>query len=304
MIDPKLLLIFAKVVECGGITAAARVLGLPKATVSRAIVKTESSFSSRLLERSSRRFRVTEAGAILFEHCQRIAGEIETAEAAVATLQGVERGRLKVATPFTFGHFILSPILGEFLAAHPDIQIDLELTNRRVDPVEEAFDFVVRVGVLEETSMIAKSLGDVAYGLFASASYLKSAAVLKHPNDLVHHSLLGSFAGAERNTWIFSEDAKGEGKKRVRVDVGRTRLDVNDPFVRLDAAIAGLGIALLPVWLVKTRQADASVRRLLPSWKPIVSAPVSVLYPNRRSVTPRSRAFLSFLEKRVVPMLA
>lgn len=150
MLDPKHLLIFAKVVECGGITSAARILGMPKATVSRAVAKIERNSASRLLERSSRKIRLTESGIVLFEHCRRIAEEIGHAEAAVGNLEGVVRGKLRIAAPFTFGHFLLSPILPDFLIEYPEVQTELELTNRRVDPIEEAFDFVVRVGMVED----------------------------------------------------------------------------------------------------------------------------------------------------------
>ena len=150
MLDPKHLLIFAKVVECGGITSAARILGMPKATVSRAVAKIEKNLASRLLERSSRKIRLTESGIVLFEHCRRIAEEIGHAEAAVGNLEGVVRGKLRIAAPFTFGHFLLSPILPDFLIEYPEVQTELELTNRRVDPIEEAFDFVVRVGMVED----------------------------------------------------------------------------------------------------------------------------------------------------------
>ncbi|HEV2570608.1 MAG TPA: LysR family transcriptional regulator [Beijerinckiaceae bacterium] len=299
MIDPKLLLIFAKAVECGSITAAARVLGMPKATVSRAIARVEALLAVRLLERSSRRFRVTEAGALLFQHCQRIAEEIDDAEATMATLQGAARGRLRVAAPYTFSHFLLSPVLGEFLSAYPDIQFDLELTNRRVDPVEEAFDFVVRVGALENSEMIVKTLGNVAYGLFAHVQYLRTAPPLHDPSDLANHPLIGSFAGAQSNRWAFTR-----GDREINLDVGPSRLNVNDPMVRLDAMAAGLGIALLPDWLVRTRHPGRKIRRLLPEWKPVIDARVSVLYPDRRSLTPRSRAFLTFLNQRIAPVLA
>ena len=296
--DPKYLLIFAKVVECGGITAAARVLGIPKATVSRAVTRIEKDLATRLLERSSRKIRLTESGNILFEHCLRIAEEIGRAEAAVGSLEGVVRGKLRISAPFTFGHFLLSPILPDFLTQHPDVQTEVELTNRRVDPVEEAFDLVVRVGAIEDTTMIAKNIGEVPFGLFASPKYLKRDVPLRRPTDLDRHALIGSLSTGERNIWKF---VKGNEKASIRVV--NARLDVNDPMVRLDAALAGVGIALLPLWIARGHEKRGKLRRLLPEWQAETTTRVHVLYPSRRSLTPKSRAFMTFLEKRVPPLL-
>jgi LysR family transcriptional regulator, regulator for bpeEF and oprC len=299
MMDPRYLLMFAKVVECGGITSAARVLGMPKATVSRAVAKIEKGLSTRLLERSSRKIRLTESGIVLFEHCRRIAEEVGRAEAAVGSLEGVARGKLKIAAPFTFGHFLLSPILPDFLMEHPEVQTELEVTNRRVDPIEEAFDLVVRVGAIEDSTMVAKTIGDVPFGLFASAKYLKREIALHRPADLERHALIGSLGSGERNLWRF---VKGSEKESIRVV--NARLDANDPMVRLDAALAGVGIALLPLWIARTYEKKGKLRRVLPEWEAVTTTRVHVLYPSRRSLTPKSRAFVAFLQKRVPPLLA
>ena len=298
MMDPKHLLIFAKVVECGGITSAARILGIPKATVSRAVAKIEKDLSTRLLERSSRKIRLTESGSILLEHCLRIAEEIDRAEAAVGTLEGRVRGKLRIASPFTFGHFSLSPILPDFLIENPEVQAELELTNRRVDPIEESFDLVVRVGVIEDSTMVAKTIYDVPFGLFASTEYLKREIAPQRPMDLEPHSLISFFAGGERNIWRF---VKGGDEESIRVS--NARLDANDPMVRLDAALAGIGIALLPLWITKAYEKEGRLRRILPEWQAVTTTRVHVLYPSRRGLTPKSRAFVTFLQKRIPPLL-
>jgi LysR family transcriptional regulator, regulator for bpeEF and oprC len=297
MMDPKHLLIFAKVVECGGITSAARILGIPKATVSRAVAKIEKDLSTRLLERSSRKIRLTESGSILLEHCVRIAEEIDHAEAAVGTLEGRAHGKLRIASPFTFGH-LLSPILPDFLIENPEVQVELELTNRRVDPIEEAFDLVVRVGVIEDSMMVAKTIYDVPFGLFASTEYLKREIALKRPIDLERHSLISFFAGGERDIWRF---VKGGDEESIRVS--NARLDANDPMVRLDAVLAGIGIALLPLWITKAHEKEGRLRRILPEWQAVTTTRVHVLYPSRRGLTPKSRAFVTFLQKRIPPLL-
>lgn len=298
MNDPKNLVLFAKVVESGGIRSAARALMLPKTTVSRAIAQLETNLGARLLERSPRKVRLTELGQIFFHHCQRVAQEIEEAEAAVGTLQSSPRGRLRVAAPVTFGRSLLSPCLSRFLKSYPEINLELELTNRKVDPAEEGFDFVIRLGPLGDSSLIAKDIGSLNFTLCASPRYIKLSGVLAHPCDLERHPVIDFFGGAERHVWTFCRSAEA-----VRVEV-KPRLDANDPIVRRDAAVAGLGIALLPTWMYQLEAKTKRLAALLPEWLPAISTRIYVLYPNRRSITPKSRAFLSFLETEIPAKLA
>jgi len=293
MNDPKHLVLFAKVVELGGVRSAARVLSIPKTTISRAIARLETTLDARLIERSPRKIRVTELGQVFFHHCQRVAQEIEEAEAAVGTLQGAARGRLRVAVPVTFGRSLLSPALSGFLQTYPDISLELELTNRKVDPAEEGFDFAIRLGPLGDSSLIARDLGALRYALCASPRYLRRCAPIGHPRDLERHPGIDFFGGAEGHIWTFLRD-----HETVKVEV-KPRLDVNDPMVRRDAAVAGLGIALLPMWLFKSQARSKRLTRLLPEWHPAVSTRIYALYPSRRSLTPKSRAFLSFLEQEI-----
>ena len=291
MNDPKHLVLFAKVVELGGVRSAARVLSVPKTTISRAIAQLEATLGAQLFERTPRRIRLTELGQLFFQHCRRVVQEIEEAEAAVGTLQGVARGRLRVACPVTFGRSLLSPVLSGFLQEYPEIRMELELTNRKVDPAEEGFDFVIRLGPLGDSSLIAKDLGALTFALCASPRYLGTCAAPAHPRDLERHPVIDFFGGAERHVWTFVRD-----KESVSVEV-TPRLDANDPMVRRDAAVAGLGIALLPIWLYKSEARAKRLARLLPSWHPAVSTRIYALYPSRRSLTPKSRAFLSFLQR-------
>jgi LysR family transcriptional regulator for bpeEF and oprC len=297
MRDPKYLMIFAKVAECGSITAAARLLGIPKGSVSRAIAKIEKDLSARLVERSARRIRLTDSGNVLYQHCLRIAAEIESAEAAIGTLQGTVRGKLRVAAPSVFGRSLLSPLIPRFLLKYPDVHIELELTNRQVDPAEENVDFVIRVGALEDSALVVRGLGDVPFGLFAADSYMKDRPLPSHPRDLEEHCLIGSLSTSERNTWTFTR-----GAERAQVDI-KARLDVNDPVIRMDSALAGIGIAHLPFWVIKLHGRAGSLQKILPAWQPVTTTRVYVLYPDRRSLTPKSRAFLGFLEEHIPPLL-
>jgi DNA-binding transcriptional LysR family regulator len=293
MNNPKHLVLFAKVVELGGIRSAGRVLSIPKTTISRAIMQLETTLGARLMERSPRKIRLTELGEVFFQHCQRIAQEIEEAEAAVGTLRGAARGRLRVAAPATFGRSLLSPAVSGFLQTYPDISLELELTNRKVDPAEEGFDFVIRLGPLGDSSLIARDLGALRYALCASPRYLQRSAVIGHPHDLEPYPVIDFFSGAERHVWTFVRK-----EEMVKIEV-TPRLTANDPMVRRDAAVAGLGIALLPIWLFRAEARAKRLTMLLPEWHPAASTRIYALYPSRRSLTPKSRAFLSFLEQEV-----
>lgn len=293
MNDPKHLVLFAKVIELGGVRAAARVLATPRTTISRAIAELEASLGARLLERSTRRIRLTELGELFFQHCKRVVQEIEEAEAAVSTMQGTARGRLRVACPVTFGRSLLSPAVTDFLHEFPEIRLELELTNRKVDPVEEGFDFVIRLGPLEDSSLVAKDLGALTLVLCASPSYLAQHEAPAHPRGLAAHQVIDFFGGAERRVWTFSC-----GTEKVDIEVS-PRLDANDPMIRRDAAVAGLGIVMLPSWLYRAEARSKRLVRLLPDWLPAMSTRIYALYPSRRSLTPKSRAFLEFLQKEV-----
>ncbi|WP_233809583.1 LysR family transcriptional regulator [Paraburkholderia sp. HP33-1] len=297
-VDPKSLLVFAKVVECGGISAAGRLLSMPKATISRAISGLETSLGTRLLERSSRKMRLTESGETIFGHCQRIAEEIEEAKAAIGSMQSATRGHLRVASPLTFGRSLLSPILPRFLSQHPALRVEVELTNRRVDPIEENFDFVIRLGPLADTSLVAKQLGMIHFVPCASAQYLQSHGVPKQPLDLTRHSVIDIFDTEGKHHWTFTRAGQ-----RIEVEVS-PRFDANDPIVRRDAALSGIGVALLPWFLVEEEVRTGQLQVVLPQWRSTRTNGIYALYPNRRSLSLKSRAFLAFLEEEIPPKLA
>lgn len=296
-LDPKLLMLFAKVVDSGGISPAARLLGMPKATVSRSLSKLEESLATRLIERTSRRMRLTEPGGTIYRHARRIADEIEEAKAAIGSIQDVAQGQLRIASPLTFGRSLLSPVLPKFLAQHPQLRVEVELTNRRVDPVEEDFDFVIRLGPLADTSLVARPLGEILFLACASPGYLKAHAKLKHPEDLARHAVIDFFEGAARHRWEFVRN-----ENRVEVEVV-PRFDANDPIVRRDATVAGIGISLLPLWLVHDAVRQGKLQIVLPQWRPTLTNGIYALFPNRRSLSVKSRSFLTFLDEEVTPRI-
>jgi LysR family transcriptional regulator for bpeEF and oprC len=295
LIDPRLLILFAKVVEKGGISAASRALVMQKGTLSRAVSKLETLVGDKLLIRGSRRIRVTELGQVLLPYCQRIIQDMDDAQAAIGSLNGTVRGRLKISAPITFGRLLLSPMLPGFLEKYPDIRLELELTNRRVDPLEEGVDFVIRLSQQMEVdpSLVATELAVFRSALCASPRYLRRRGIPRTPSDLSEHSIIDTFHGAERKIWSFVRD----GITQI-VEV-KARADLSDPVVRRDATAAGLGIALLPYLLIESHLRRKQLKVILPGWQSEIVTSVYALYPTQRSLTIKSRTLLAFLAQTI-----
>jgi DNA-binding transcriptional LysR family regulator len=287
--DPRDMLLFAKVADLSSISAAARALSTSKATVSRSVSRLESALNARLLERSSRHLVLTEVGRIFLAYCRKVAEEIESAESAVGELQAAVRGHLRVAVPLVFGRAVLAPALSRFLSSHPEVRMEVRLTNRRVDPIEEGFDLVVRVGTQPDSSLLMRELGRALHAVYASPAYLRKHPKINHPDDLQAHAALDVLEGAEAIEWGFQ---CGEETARVRIV---PRLDLNDAVIRRDAAIEGLGVALLPSWICSEAEADGRLVRVCADWESTRVNHLFALWPSRRNALPRLRAFLDFL---------
>lgn len=287
--DPRDMLLFAKVADLSSISAAARALSTSKATVSRSVSRLESALNARLLERSSRHLVLTEVGRIFLAHCRKVAEEIESAESAVGELQAAVRGHLRVAVPLVFGRAVLAPALSRVLSSHPEVRMEVRLTNRRVDPIEEGFDLVVRVGPQPDSSLLMRELGRALHAVYASPAYLRKHPKINHPGDLQAHAALDVLEGAEAIEWGFQ---RGEETVRVRIV---PRLDLNDAVIRRDAAIEGLGVALLPSWICSEAEADGRLVRVCADWESTRVNHLFALWPSRRNALPRLRAFLDFL---------
>src|SRR5580698_3598481 len=182
------ILVFTRVVQAGSFTAAAAELGMPKSTVSRKVSELEERLKSRLLQRTTRQFNLTDAGRTYYDHCARIVGEIEDAERAVSSLQETPRGLLRVTAPVNAAY--LGPIVSDYLKRYPEVRLDLFCTGRNVDLVEERFDVGIRAGVLADSTLIARSLGSARWFLIATPAYLKRRGRPRSPEDLKAHDCL------------------------------------------------------------------------------------------------------------------
>ncbi|KFA92399.1 LysR family transcriptional regulator [Archangium violaceum] len=283
------LLVFAKVVQAGSFTVAARGLRMPKSTVSRKVSELEERVGAQLLQRTTRKLRLTDVGQAYYEHCARIVAEAELAELAVTRMQSAPHGLLRVTAPLTFS--FLGPIVAEFLKRYPEVQVELVCTDRSVDLMQEGFDLAVRAGRLADSSLIARKLGNVERVVVAAPSYLQERGVPKSPKDLERHDCLVFGAGMEGNAWTLHS-----GNKSVQVSV-RARLVVNEPDMLRAVAVAGAGIALVPTQPSDTDLTTGRLRRLLPDWSSS-GAPVHAVYPSTRHHSPKVMAFVDFLRER------
>src|SRR5262249_25858732 len=232
------IMVFARVVQTGSFTAAAKALGMPKSTVSRKVSDLEQRLNARLLQRTTRKLSLTDAGRAYFDHCARIVSELEDGERAVANLQATPRGALRVTAGINSSY--LGPIVSDYLKRYPEVQLELFCTGRSVDLVEERFDLGIRAGTLADSTLIARSLGRVSWFFVATPAYLKKRGRPKSPEDLNKHDCLFFGAGSMTVPLRLEKD-----DAPVQVDVP-ARLLVGDFDIIHAAASAGLGIALLP----------------------------------------------------------
>jgi DNA-binding transcriptional LysR family regulator len=286
------ILVFARVVQTGSFTAAARELDMPKSTVSRKVTDLEERLGVRLLQRTTRTLGLTDEGRTYYDFCARIIGEVDEAENAVGRLRGVPRGLLRVTTPLNFG--FMGVIFAEFAKKNPEVILEVVATDRRVGLVEEGFDVAIRAGALSDSTLIARPLATIRRIAVATAGYLKGRGRPREPADLATHDALVFGAGASPTTWRLEK-----GTDAVDVAV-KPRLVINDFDVLRDAALAGVGVAMLPVHLAIGIVRERRLEHLLKEWcSP--AATVHAVYPTTRLVSPKVKAFVEHIQERFTP---
>ncbi len=283
---------FVRIVEAGGVGAAAERLDVAKSVVSRRLRDLEARLGVQLLQRTTRRISLTETGRAYYERCVRILADIEEADQAAAQEHGSLRGRLRLAAPLSFGIMHLGPAIREFLEAHPDLSIDLDLNDRRHDLVDEGFDLAVRIGELEDSSLIAKRLAPVRHALCASPAYVARHGAPERPEDLEHHRGLRYTNVPERRAWCWIDE---HGQERTVAVPGR--FAANNGEILVHAAEAGLGVAVQPLFLVYKAIEEGRLQVLLPEvrWREIGAYAV---WPPGRQLSAKVRAFVDFLALR------
>jgi len=285
------MMVFLAVVETGSFTLAADRLGIPKANVSRKVSRLEQHLDVTLLERSTRSQHLTEAGRRYLQHCKRIHEELDLATASVCELFHSYAGELKVGASVATGQQILRPALGKFMHQYPELNVQLNLVNRRVDFIEEGFDVVIRIGQLKDSMLIAKKLGSISRGLYASPAYLAKNGKPEQVKQLADHQLLiMNSTNNDIKLKLLSE--QGES---FTLDC-QPRLLVDDFVMLKQAIVDGLGIAVLPDYMSRKEIDSAELINILPSWS-MAAVDVYALYPKHRAKIPKVKAFLDFVSQ-------
>ncbi|MCZ6472460.1 MAG: LysR family transcriptional regulator [SAR324 cluster bacterium] len=286
------ILIFARIVQAGSFTAAAQGLGMPKSTVSRKLSQLEDRLGARLIQRTTRKLSMSDVGRAYYQDCKRIVAQLEEAELAVTSMQAEPRGLLRITAPLNFG--FVGVIAAEFLSNYPQVQMELQCTDRMVDLVEEGFDIGIRAGRLSDSTLIARPLGAGNALVVASAEYTELHGVPGTPHDLKGHQCLLFGAGWEGRTWTLKS-----GSRTLEVPV-RPRLAVNDLEILREAALSGAGVAMLPAHHCTGDLRSGRLRRLLPEWTS-PDTPTFAVYPSTRHLSPKVKAFLDLLQERLTP---
>jgi DNA-binding transcriptional LysR family regulator len=280
---------FVSVAEEGGFSAAARELGLSKSAASRQIAALEDELGAQLLKRSTRSVKLTDSGYAYLERCRTLLADLEEADQAVAALQNEPAGLLKINAPMSFGVTHAAPAVAEFMARYPELQVALILNDRFVDPYDEGFDVTLRIGALEDSSLAARKLAQIEMGLYASPAYLEKHGRPRGPDDLKSHAALHYGRPSSQAAWTL----RG-GREPVSI---RYRLCSNNGDALRAAAVAGLGIALIPAFLVRDEVRNGRLVALLDGFEP---KPVDLyaIYPPTRFLAAKVRLFIDFLAER------
>ncbi len=278
--------VFVRVVEERGFTAAAKALGLPKSSVSRSVALLERELGARLLLRSTRSVTLTDAGAAFYQRASRGLSAVEEAREAVVELESDVRGRVRITAPLDVGVSLLAPLVAEFVVRHPNVHVDVALTSRVVDLVEEGFDLALRVGAAPDSTLVARKLSPLELGLYAAPRYLAERGEPRHVADLARHRCVLFRAPQGRATWTLTGPS-GPRSVEVSGPVGADDMAFVQTAVR-----AGLGIGILPTFV--GRKSEDALARVLPDHS-VSGAALHLVYPASRYLPGRVALFRDFV---------
>jgi LysR family transcriptional regulator for bpeEF and oprC len=287
-------LIFVKVVEHGSFTGAARSLRLPKTTVSRKVQELEARLGAQLLHRTTRKLGLTEAGNVYYEHSQRIARDLSEAESAVSQLQAGPRGWLRFTATYSIGIDKIAPLLGEFHMRHPEVRVEMVLSNEPLDLIGSEIDVALRVGALPDSSLVARRLGTLRTQVFAGTAYIERHGEPLHPSELQYHRTLAMRKSRHGNDYVWTLD-DGNGKQSFRI---HPVLVANDPAALKGALLSGEGVMLGADVMVKSAVEHGLVKRVLAGWRGD-DYELNAVFPRGHGQSPKVRAFVDFLLERL-----
>ncbi|KVO37428.1 LysR family transcriptional regulator [Burkholderia ubonensis] len=283
---------FARVVEAGSFTKAADTLHMSRTTVTQLVQQLEARLRVKLFNRTTRKVVVTADGAAYYERVVRLLADMDDAETSLSVASASPRGRLRVDVPSPFARLILIPALPAFHARYPDIQLDMGVSDRVVDVIAENVDCVVRGGEPADRSLVARRVGDLRLGVYASPDYLARAGTPSHPDELedTDHRIVGFLWARTGKALPFAMECDGE-----RVDVrGRYVLAVDDGNAYLEAGLAGLGILWLPDYMAAAYRARGDLVPLFERWR-LDPMPMYVAFPPNRHVSTKVRVFVDWI---------
>lgn len=283
--------VFAAVVEARSFSSAAVRLALSKSAVSKQVSRLEDRLGARLLNRTTRRLSLTEVGETFYRHCVRVLEEAEAAEQAVTHLHEEPRGRIKINAPMSFGILHLADAIPDFLARHPQVTVDIDLSDRFVDLIEEGYDLAIRIANLNDSSLIARRLAPVRRIVAGSPAYFAEHGVPERPADLKDHNCLRYTYVADGREWRFRGS---DGEEAIEVS-GSMRANNSD--VLRGAALAGVGLMMAPTFIVGDEVRAGRLRPVLTEFE-IADLGIYAVYPHKRHLSPKVRAFVDFLAER------
>jgi DNA-binding transcriptional LysR family regulator len=294
MEDLERMAIFARVVEAKSFSAAARRLGLSKSLVSKHITQLEKSLGARLLNRTTRNMSLTEAGAVFYAHCARIMEELAEAKSVVARLHSEPRGLLRISSSIAFGRLHIAPAVAKFLAAYPEVNVDMVTTDRFVDLAEEGYDVVIRIMGEPAPNVVARKLAAVNRKMCATPEYFARHGVPQTPGDLERHNCLTYTSVNPQGSWRLRAPDRDISVR------SSGNLRINDDDALAEAVLHGLGIALLPTFIIGKDLQSGRLQSVLSEYIPLERYIYAVYLPNRH-LSAKVRAFIDYLLERIGP---
>ena len=279
---------FNAVVDAGSFVKAAEALDMSKAAVSRHVVEIETRLGVRLLHRTTRRLSLTDEGQVFYARSKELLAELEEAEAEVTSRSEAATGLLRINAPFTFGILHLAPLWGEFKSQHPRVTLDITLSDRVVDLVEEGYDLAIRIAKLDNSTLISKRLASTRMVLCASPQYLQQHGVPQHPGELAQHAVIAYSYWSARDEWPFEGP---QGPVSVKT---RPCISTNNGDTCRAAALAHQGVILQPSFLVSQDLAAGTLVELMPNYRSIELG-IYAVYPTRKHVPAKVRSLIDFL---------
>ena len=285
--------VFVQVVDEGSFTKAAERLQLSRSVISKYVTRLEERLSVRLLNRTTRRLSLTEAGRVFYDHSRRGLQDIEDAQLEISRLQEKPRGVLRINSPMSFGIMHIAPLLPEFQRQYPEISVDMNLDDRKVDVIEEGFDVSIRISEMPDSSLVARRIAPCKHAIVAAPAYLERHGTPRTPGDLRDHNVISFRYQASATDWHFLAPDNKPASVAVTGSV-----QMNNSLALREAVLGGVGIMRAPTFVVGDDIQQKRLVRLLPAYQPLEIS-IFLVYPQRRHLSPKVRAFVDFMASEI-----